>query len=263
MFGFLKTFKKAMSCATRFDEGYTSGYQQLLSHDSTTEDRQVLPAFTPDDVEFITGLDDLNLSEYGYSSMMEASYVGVEASGIDTQDSNVIFVGRSFYAAALQQESDPSQPTALRHGATYIPLVFVYTALFDTVIFTLTLLKLLYPWTKRGCLVERMLKPVLPSQATPSSRATPPVSGVSPTSRSPIPLLLSSPDALNKDKILFVDRYLLFHSDMVVFHFILIYLFLVYYIDFVQLFLSLLILVHYYYLIDIFDLLHEYDNLRA
>ncbi|KAH8096949.1 hypothetical protein BXZ70DRAFT_1030838 [Cristinia sonorae] len=70
MFGFLKTFKKAMSCATRFDEGYTSGYQQLLSHDSTTEDRQVLPAFTPDDVEFITGLDDLNLSEYGYSSMM-------------------------------------------------------------------------------------------------------------------------------------------------------------------------------------------------
>ncbi|KAH8077399.1 hypothetical protein BXZ70DRAFT_703200 [Cristinia sonorae] len=69
---------------------------------------------------------------------------------------NVIFVGRSFYA--LQQDSDPSQPTALRHSATYIPLVFVYTAVFDTVIFTLTLLKLLYPWTKRGCLVERMLK---------------------------------------------------------------------------------------------------------
>ncbi|KAH8077242.1 hypothetical protein BXZ70DRAFT_1012983 [Cristinia sonorae] len=88
MFGFLKTFKKAMSCAARFDEGYTSGYQQILSHDSTTEEQQVLPAFTPDDVEFITGLDDLNLSEYGYSSMMEASYVGVEASGIDTQDSS-------------------------------------------------------------------------------------------------------------------------------------------------------------------------------
>ncbi|KAH8096986.1 hypothetical protein BXZ70DRAFT_908237 [Cristinia sonorae] len=103
MFGFLKMFRKPMSCAARFDEGLKSGYQQLLPDHSTTEDRQVLPAFTPDDVEFITGLDDLNLSEYGYSSMMVrgmgwAGRQGVGLTGADrkrrmTRVSNWCMIG--------------------------------------------------------------------------------------------------------------------------------------------------------------------------
>ncbi|KAH8085970.1 hypothetical protein BXZ70DRAFT_910334 [Cristinia sonorae] len=88
MFGFLKTFKKAMSCAARFDEGVTSGYQQLLPHDSTTEDRQIQPESTPDDVEFVTGLDDLNLSKHGYSPMMVRGmgWAGRQGVGITWMD---------------------------------------------------------------------------------------------------------------------------------------------------------------------------------
>ncbi|KAH8077388.1 hypothetical protein BXZ70DRAFT_1053740 [Cristinia sonorae] len=71
---------------------------------------------------------------------------------------NVTFPGQSFFTIGASQDIIIISGPSIFKFVPYLPTFFIYTAAFDTIVVGLTLWKLLYPWTRRARLVDRMLK---------------------------------------------------------------------------------------------------------
>ncbi|KAH8077400.1 hypothetical protein BXZ70DRAFT_702847 [Cristinia sonorae] len=70
---------------------------------------------------------------------------------------SVCFQGWSFLSFSGTGELERNVP-GLFGVVPFLPVMAIYTAVFDIIVFAITAWKLLYPWTKRARLVDHMLK---------------------------------------------------------------------------------------------------------